>query len=147
MANLSEALSTTGKLPCDEILLIHQLYAVQAHAIDSGDVDTWARTFTPDGTMSSPNSPVPIVGHDALMEFARTFLQRAGQYGTCHWTDAILITGGTDSTVRATANMLLLRGAPDGQTNVDRCVRAEDCLVRRSDGWLFQSRVIHPRFG
>jgi uncharacterized protein (TIGR02246 family) len=46
------------------------LYARQSFAIDSGDADGWAATFTTDGEFVSPSYVAPVAGREALRQFA-----------------------------------------------------------------------------
>ena len=50
-------------LSTQDYIDIEQLYATYNHAIDSGDAQGWAGTFTPDGTFNK------FAGHDQLVGF------------------------------------------------------------------------------
>ncbi len=52
------------------IVEIHQLYGRQSHLIDEGHASEWAATFTADGEFHSPSYPAPVVGVEALTQFA-----------------------------------------------------------------------------
>ena len=51
---------------------IEQLYAQYNHAIDSGDAEAWAATFTADGSFNK------FTGHEALAGFVRQWREKNG---------------------------------------------------------------------
>ena len=55
-----------AKLATQDYIDIQQLYARYNIAIDTGDGEGWAATFTPDGVFNNTNK-----GHDALVQFIK----------------------------------------------------------------------------
>src|SRR4029453_4775390 len=61
-------------LPAQDLGEIQQLYAKYNWALDSGDSEGYASTFTPDGVFNTN------VGHDAIVKFADTFHAGLGSH-------------------------------------------------------------------
>jgi len=57
-------------LSTQDYIDIEQLYATYNHAIDSGDGEAWAATFTPDGTFNK------FAGHDQLVGFIQQWKEK-----------------------------------------------------------------------
>src|SRR5262245_64641384 len=74
-----------GKLTTDDLVEIQQLYAKYNWALDSGDSQGYAATFTPDGVFNNN------VGHDAIVKFADTFHAGLGAR-VKHWNTNLMIT-------------------------------------------------------
>ena len=55
------------QLSAQDFVEIQQLYTKYNWALDSGDAEGYASTFTPDGVFNNN------VGHDAIVKFANTF--------------------------------------------------------------------------
>src|SRR4051794_28449812 len=55
------------QLSAQDFVDIQQLYTKYNWALDSGDAEGYASTFTPDGVFNNN------VGHDAIVKFANTF--------------------------------------------------------------------------
>ena len=66
---------------------IQQLYAHYNIAIDSGDAEGWAATFTPDGVFNT------FAGHDALVGFVKTWREKLNGATRKHWNNNLQITG------------------------------------------------------
>src|SRR3546814_14824393 len=67
-----------------QIALLRNLYAKQAHLIDTGQHEGWAHTFTADGEFHSPTCGEPAIGHDRLADISRRFSETASQDGESH---------------------------------------------------------------
>ena len=74
------------KLSADDYVEIQQLYARYNNAIDSGDAEGYAATFTPDGVFNNFN------GHDALVGFIKAWREKMGCANRRHWNTNLLIT-------------------------------------------------------
>src|SRR5882724_9521104 len=74
------------KLTADDYMEIQQLYASYNWAIDSGDAEGWAAKFTPDGVFQTFN------GHDALVGFIHTWVDRMKGGNMRHWNSNLSIT-------------------------------------------------------
>src|SRR5215475_12441277 len=75
---------SSGKLTPDDLVEIQQLYARYNWALDSGDSQGYAATFTPDGVFNNN------VGHDAIVKFADGFHAGLGAH-VRHWNTNLLI--------------------------------------------------------
>ncbi|MCU1482254.1 MAG: hypothetical protein JWQ19_3040 [Subtercola sp.] len=73
---------------------ILDLYARQAHAIDSGRAADWAQCFTADGVFVSPTYNLTATGRTELTAFAESSNSAALARGDQlrHWLDAIVMT-------------------------------------------------------
>ena len=111
----------------DEIL---QLLYRYNHAIDSGDAEGWADTFTSDAVFDAAGNLMS--GREALVAFA------ASVHGSRHVVANPLIdVAGDTATVRA--YILLAHGDP-----VSVVGTYQDDVVRTDDGWRFAKRVFTP---
>jgi len=79
------AQSAGGTLTAQDFVEIQQLYAKYNWALDSGDSQGYAATFTPDGVFNNN------VGHDAIVKFADTFHAGLGSH-VRHWNTNLMIT-------------------------------------------------------
>ncbi len=121
-------------LSIEDRLDIQDLAARYNTAIDSGDAEAWAATFTPDGTFESGGRTHQ--GTEALTAFARGFADRMA--GARHWNNNMIIEGdGDQATLRC--YLLLMRA---GQ--VVTSARYEDTLRRVDRQWRFASRKVVP---
>ena len=111
----------------DEIL---QLLYRYNHAIDSGDAEGWADTFTPDAVFDAAGRVMS--GREELVTFA------ASVHGSRHVVaNPVIDVAGDTATVRA--YILLAHGTP-----VSVAGTYADELVRTHDGWRFAKRVFTP---
>jgi hypothetical protein len=125
-----------GKLTADDYAAIQQLYARYNHAIDTGDADTWAGTFTPDGVFNNTTK-----GHDALVAFVKDWKDKKNDERLRHWNTNLMITPTADGASGAVYLMLMnisVRPAVPATTG-----KYEDVLVKTAQGWRFKSRVVH----
>lgn len=120
-----------------DLTAIQQLAARYNHAIDSGDADAWAATFTPDGVFTSRGTSHE--GTEALRAFATSFAARSG--GTFrHWNANLLIEGdGDEATLRCYLQLIAVGG--EGPRTISTG-RYDDRLVRTADGWRFSARTV-----
>lgn len=108
----------------DEIL---QLLYRYNHAIDSGQAEAWADTFTPDGSLDAGRGV--LSGRDELVAFAK------GVSGSRHVvTNPVVEVSGDTAHVRA--YLFLLRGGAIATVGI-----YDDQLVRADGGWRFAKRV------
>lgn len=109
---------------------IQQLYARYAHAIDTGDGEGWARTFTSDGVFGNRKGP------DALAEFVRNFY-KSNNGNIRHWNSQLVITP-TAEGANGTTYFFLLDVSTRAITTTGIY---KDTLVKTPDGWRFKERV------
>lgn len=115
---------------------ILDLTARYNHAIDSGDGESWAQTFTPDGIFRSARGD--IVGRADLAKFATDWF--AGSEDTRrHWVcNQVVEVDGDTATQRAYLQLVRSGSEP----TILSTARYEDQLTRGADGWLFTVRHV-----
>src|SRR5580693_9555664 len=74
-------------LTAQDYFEIQQLYARYNTAIDSGDAEGWAATFTPNGVFNT------FTGHDALVGFIKMWREKLNGANRKHWNNNLVITG------------------------------------------------------
>ena len=114
---------------------IQQLYARYNVAIDTGDAEAYAATFTPDGMFNN------FTGRDALIGFIKTWRERLNGASRRHWNSNLLISGDTKTASGSVYLMLL-----DVSTKPATIVAVgsyTDSLIKTSDGWRFTKRTTH----
>jgi len=123
------------KLTADDYAEIQQLYARYNIALDTGEPEDWASTFTPDGVFMN-NS-----GHDGLLKFATDFKKRnAGR--TRHWNTNLLITP-TPEGASGTCYLFMFDISTRPATQA-ASGRYQDTLVKTASGWKFKARKVLP---
>src|SRR5215475_6307699 len=70
---------------------IQQLYARYNFAIDRGDGEAWAATFTKDGIFNT------VAGHDALVGFVKNWRQSMQGGVRKHWNSNLSIAGNSEA--------------------------------------------------
>jgi actinorhodin biosynthesis protein ActVIA len=109
---------------------IEQLYATYNHAIDSGDAEGWAGTFTPDGTFNK------YTGHDQLVGFIEGWKKNNGA-NRRHWNTNLRIQPSKDG---ASASVFLM--LVDVTTkSIIATGMYNDTLVKTAGGWRFKTRA------
>ena len=121
------------KVTAQDYTEIDQLYARYNFAIDSGDAEGWADTFTSDGIFGGNTE-----GRAALVEFAKNF--HKGQNGAArHWNTNLVVTPtakGADG-----ACYLMLWNTSDRPATITVSAIYRDKLVKTANGWRFKSRI------
>ena len=112
---------------------IQQLYAAYNIAIDNGDAEAWAATFTPDGTFNQS------VGHDALLNFIKIWREKQNGATRKHWNNNLRITG--NSKEASGSVYLLLVDISTKPVSILLSASYTDSLVKTKDGWRFTKRV------
>jgi hypothetical protein len=138
LAGAALALAALGlaqgrKLTADDYVEIQQLYAQYNNAIDSGDAEGYAATFTQDGVFNTFN------GHEALVGFIHRWRESMNGANMRHWNSNLLITGtpeGANGSV-----YLLLVNIGVRPPAISTAAKYEDQLVRTPQGWRFKKRV------
>jgi hypothetical protein len=132
---LASATWAADKMSAQDYAEIQQLYAKYNTAIDGGDAESWAATFTPDGTFNKS------VGHDALVQFVNMWHGGMGATKR-HWNSNLVITG-DGKEAKGTVYLLLIDvGAkPPG---IFAAATYSDALVKTKDGWRFTKRETKP---
>ena len=122
-------------LSTDDVLEIQQLVARYNFAVDGGDADAFADTFTAEGVFTVAGQEMR--GHDALRAFVEG---RTGIGPRRHVVSSILVDGDGDAaTLRA--YLQVVAKADDGSFAVSTQGTYDDRLVRTGDGWRFSART------
>lgn len=112
---------------------IQQLYANYNFAIDNGDAEAWAATFTPDGVFNT------FAGHDALVGFIKTWREKLNGASRKHWNTNLQISGNSKE---ATASVyLMLVDISTKPASILMTGTYSDSLVKTKNGWRFTKRT------
>jgi uncharacterized protein (TIGR02246 family) len=112
---------------------IQQLYAKYNHAIDSGDAEGYADTFTPDGVFNNN------AGRDALIKFIKdTWIGRMNGATRQHWNTNLMING--DSKAATGSVYLMLVDLATKPASIMTMAMYDDQLVKTPQGWRFTKR-------
>ena len=132
LAVASSGAAQSGSLTADDYIEIQQLYGKYAQALDLGDAEGWANTFTPDGVFGES------MGYDQLKAFAEGFMENFDGAAR-HWNSGLVITPTTDGADGACYLLLVdTRSQPPGITVAGIYA---DKVVKTSAGWRFKERV------
>lgn len=129
----------------DAASALRNLYAQQAHLIDSGQHDAWAQTFAADGEFHSPTYGQPAVGHAQLAGIARAFeaaAQKAGERQR-HVMGNIWVSecDGNNARVRAYLSIVATPLA-GGEARILRIVTITDRLAKVGQAWRVRQRTV-----
>jgi ketosteroid isomerase-like protein len=124
--------ANAAPLTTQDQLDIQQLYSTYNAAIDSGDAEGWAATFTPDGQFLSFN------GKDALVGFVKRWHESMGGATRRHWNSNLNIKGTADG---AAGTVYLMLVDVSGKTIYSTGIYT-DTLVKTADGWRFKKRML-----
>ena len=122
-----------ASLSTQDYIDIQQLYARYNEAIDSGNAEAYADTFTPDGTFNT------YKGRQGLLEFMGQWNGRMNGGNRRHWNTNLVITPTPDGANGSVYLMLLdvsVRPPVIGST-----AKYTDTLVKTPQGWRFKSRA------
>lgn len=121
----------------DDHLEIQTLVARYNHAVDSGDGESFAVTFTEAGVLDA--GALYVEGREALAEFAEGLPN--GVWAPRHITSNLLIDGsGERATMQSYVQMYALAGDPPVQ-HIAASGRYNDQLVKLDGSWHFERRV------
>jgi actinorhodin biosynthesis protein ActVIA len=125
------AAAQQGTLTAQDLVDIQQLYAKYNWALDAGDSQGYASTFTPDGTFNNN------VGHDAIVKFADTFHAGMGSH-VKHWNTNLMIQPSPEG---ATGQVyLVLVDFATKPPSIATSASYSDQLVKTPQGWRFKKR-------
>jgi hypothetical protein len=122
-----------GTLSAQDNVEIQQLYARYNIAIDNGDAEGYAATFTPDGVFNN------MVGHDALVGFAKMWREKLNGATRKHWNNNLQISGNSKQ-----ANgfvYLMLVDISTKPASILATLSYTDTLVKTKAGWRFSKRT------
>jgi len=125
--------SAASGLSAQDYFEIQQLYARYNIAIDTGDAEGWAATFTPDGVFNT------FSGHDALVGFVKTWREKLNGATRKHWNNNLQISGNSKE---ANASVyLILVDFSTKPPSILTTATYTDSLVKTKDGWRFTKRT------
>jgi hypothetical protein len=116
---------------------IRELTATYNRCFDESDVEGWAATFVESGRLEVAGEGVTYTGREALGDFCRST-----GWGILHMTlDPEVKVDGDRAEQRC--NLLMLRRYESQEPpSVIATGRYTDSLVRTSEGWRFELRVV-----
>src|ERR1700733_1839475 len=120
-------------LSAQDYFEIQQLYAQYNNAIDGGDAEGWAATFTADGVFNTS------VGHDALVNFVKTWREKLNGATRKHWNNNLQISG--NSKEASGFVYLMLVDFSTKPPSILTTATYTDSLVKTKDGWRFTKRT------
>jgi len=130
-------------LTVDDRIAIKDLFARYAWALDTGDPDALADTFTPDGVIVEEVFEEPDVweGRDGVRRLGERFRDVPDFPGRQHHVGQILVEGdGERCSARSFAFVTECRGEPPFLIRF--AGHYEDELVKLGGQWLFAERII-----
>jgi hypothetical protein len=122
-----------GALSAQDNFEIQQLYAKYNIAIDAGDAEGYAATFTPDGVFNQ------FVGHDALVNFAKMWREKLNGATRKHWNNNLQISG--DSKQASGFVYLMLVDISTKPASILTTATYTDSLTKTKNGWRFTKRT------
>jgi ketosteroid isomerase-like protein len=122
-----------AELTTQDYIDIEQLYATYNHAIDEGDGEAWAATFTPDGSFNT------FKGKDALVGFIKFWREKRNGANRRHWNTNLRITPAEDG-AKATV-LLMILDVGTQPPSIVMTGQYTDVLVKTPQGWRFKSRA------
>jgi len=134
----------TSTLTPEQATALQLFYAAQSHAIDGGDAEGWARSFTIDGSFHSPTYGAPIVGHTALKAFAEHFYASSGARQHRHWINNIAWSELDGDEVEVAAYALIVASDPGQPPTFLRSSMFKDRLTLTRSGWRLRERTAFP---
>jgi uncharacterized protein (TIGR02246 family) len=121
---------------------IEDLIARYNKAIDSGDAEAWADTFTPDGEFHGVVGD--FFGRDELVAFLKAYAteEQFRDFATArHWATNIVVEGdGDDATLFC--HLMMVAPTDDGGGRISFIGHYEDELRRINGRWLFTKRFV-----
>ncbi|MGQ9426389.1 nuclear transport factor 2 family protein [Gilvimarinus sp. F26214L] len=134
LAIASAVPALAGGLKAQDYAEIQQLYAQYNWAIDTGDGEAYADTFTPDGVFNS------FEGRDALVGFIKRWTEQMNGATRKHWNSNLRITG-DGKTAKGSVYLMLVDTSTQPATILSTGTYSDE-LVKTRDGWRFSKRSV-----
>ncbi|GGW19124.1 nuclear transport factor 2 family protein [Streptomyces capoamus] len=130
--------------PADVYAEVQHFYARQMRYLDSGEAETWAGTFTADGSFKPPSLPEPVRGRPALTEGARQAAAGLAAEGQTHrhWVGMLTVTPADDGSLTAESQVSIIAVAQGGPARLHLVCTCRDVLVREAGELLVRDRVV-----
>lgn len=126
-----------------DVARVTEFYARQNQAIDEGDADAFAATYTADGSFHSATYGDPVVGAEALIQLAKGVHAELAAEGIQqrHWTNSVVVN---EDARTARSYLMIIRTGPDGVSTVLRHVTVTDEFSFDDEGLLkVRARQVH----
>lgn len=122
---------------------VQQFYAQQMQFLDTGDAQSWGRTFTEDGLFDDGRPDVRR-GRAAITEFARSaHADRSGRGLVLrHWIGMVVADEQPDGTIHTVAYALVVQTPRGGKAEIRLSTLCRDVLVRSDGELLVRSRRV-----
>jgi hypothetical protein len=131
---VSISTAEAADLTAQDYVEIEQLYARYNHAIDDGDAEGWADTFTADGTFNQ------FTGREALVGFIHAWREKRNGANRRHWNSNLMITPSAEGASGKV--MLMLVDISTTPPSIASMGRYTDVLVKTPGGWRFKNRQV-----
>ena len=115
---------------------IQQLYARYNHAIDAGDANAWADTFTADGVFNNN-----FKGREGQLAFMKMWVEKMNGTQRRHWNSNLQVSG--DGKTAKGSVYLMLWDISQKPAVVAGSGMYADSLVKTKQGWRFTARVVN----
>jgi SnoaL-like domain len=131
-------------IPDSLYLGIQHFYSRQMHALDAGEADAWAATFTEDGEFAANAHAEPTRGRAALAAAARANCAELARQNVVrrHWLGMLTVRPLADEKVHARCYALVIATPKAGKPELAFSTLCEDTLVREGETWLVQQRTV-----
>ena len=127
-------------LTMQDQLEIQTLYATYAHALDKGEGERFAATFTPDGEFTGGRGPGRATEVRTPRKGTEELKKMGMNGGGRHFISNIVLTP-TPEGADGSAYLLLYNARTVPPTFVETAIY-EDKLVKTSHGWRFKKRIV-----
>jgi hypothetical protein len=125
---------SAGTLTAQDHADIQQLYARYNEAIDSGDAEGYAATFTADGIFNNNYK-----GKEGLLNFMQQWTTKMNGGSRRHWNTNLLITPTAEGATGSVYLMLL--DVSQRPPVIASTAKYSDTLVKTPQGWRFKTRA------
>lgn len=127
---------SADKLTTQDYMEIEQLYATYNHAIDTGDADAWAATFTDDGVFNAR-----FTGTEQLKGFIKLWREKLDGANRRHWNSNLKVEATAEGAKGAV--YLILYNVGVKPVAIATTGMYADTLVKTKLGWRFKTRVVN----
>lgn len=108
------------------------------HYIDEGEAERWAACFTEDGAFDGPATPKPVVGRQALIEFAQATATASDGGKMRHMVGNIACDYGESPDVVLAKVYNHVTTWDGGRRPMALMAISDMVLARAGDGWLLK---------
>lgn len=120
--------------------LLQNMYGAQSRAIDAGDGEAWASTYTSEGAYHSPSYERTYRGREDLSTFATSFPRLSPD--TKHVVTNVHVSERGEHVMEVALTMMIVQGKPGEESRILRTVTALDEVVIINGSPLVRARRI-----